>query len=179
LFLRREGKYPEPPITFRQLMKNGHEGKPALMGDWTDHLSTLFPEVRIKKVLEVRAADCVGLPMTGALVALFRGLLYDERALRDASELLPKLSFEEHLEFQDVARREGLSGTFKKRRLWEWAKDLVEMSRQGLTRVDPAEAPLLTPLAEQAESKKSLAEEVLAVAAKGTSPAELLSRFAL
>ena len=52
----------------RQFMKEGFEGAPADMSDWTDHLSTLFPEVRLKKVMEVRGADCASAAMTGARV---------------------------------------------------------------------------------------------------------------
>ena len=79
LFLRRDGQYLAPKQTFRQLMKEGS----ARYGDWVDHLSTLFPEVRIKKVLEIRSADCVDPAMTGGLAALMRGLLYDPTALAE------------------------------------------------------------------------------------------------
>ena len=58
LFLRRNGGYATPSLTFGQLLERGFEGQPARRSDWTDHLSTLFPEVRIKRVMEVRAADC-------------------------------------------------------------------------------------------------------------------------
>ena len=59
LFLRRGGVYLTPGLNFRQLLEKGFEGKPAVQADWVDHLSTLFPEVRIKRVMEVRGADCV------------------------------------------------------------------------------------------------------------------------
>ncbi|HEX8439612.1 glutamate--cysteine ligase, partial [Archangium sp.] len=72
LFLRRRGEYLRPKMSFRQFIQQGFEGSPADMSDWTDHLSTLFPEVRLKKVVEVRGADCVSAPMTGALAALWR-----------------------------------------------------------------------------------------------------------
>ena len=72
LFLRRRGQYLRPKLTFRQLLSDGFEGKPATRGDWADHLSTLFPEVRMKKVIEIRSADSVNAAMTGALAALWR-----------------------------------------------------------------------------------------------------------
>ncbi|MBL8957896.1 MAG: glutamate--cysteine ligase, partial [Myxococcaceae bacterium] len=88
LFLRRRGEYLGPRMTFRQLLADGFEGKPALYDDWVDHLSTLFPEVRIKRVMEIRSADCCSVAMTGALVALLRGLLYDRGARDELSKLV-------------------------------------------------------------------------------------------
>lgn len=73
LFLRRDGEYLVPNVTFRALLDHGWEGQPVTLSDWNDHLSTLFPEVRLKKIIEIRAADCVGAAMTGALAALTAG----------------------------------------------------------------------------------------------------------
>jgi glutamate--cysteine ligase len=179
LFLRREGQYLHPKLTFRQLMKEGHDGHPPDMGDWTDHLSTLFPEVRLKKVVEVRGADCGSAEMTGALGALWRGLLYDATALEEAERLLPKLSLAEHLAFHDTARREGLSGRLGTHELHRLAAELVAIARRGLERLDPADAPLLEPLARVAASGRSPARDVLEAWEKNPSPEALLARFAL
>jgi glutamate--cysteine ligase len=150
LFLRRNGEYLHPKRSFRQLLNEGFEGKPADLDDWTDHLSTLFPEVRLKKVLEVRGADCASPAMTGALGALWRGILYDATALDEAERLLPKLTFTEHLAFHDTARREGLEGRLGSQELHRLAAEMVAISRRGLQRLDAADAPLLDPLAEVA-----------------------------
>lgn len=176
LFLRRQGKYLEPKLTFRQLLEKGFEGERATQSDWVDHLSTLFPEVRIKKVLEVRAADCASVAMTGGLASLFRGLLYDRAALDAALALLPKLSFAEHLAFQDVARREGLAGLHHGRPLWAWTGELLDAAKQGLMRLDPGDVPLLEPLFAQAASRRSPSETVLEDARSGMGPAALLAR---
>lgn len=179
LFLRRNGEYLHPKLTFRQLMKEGFEGRPPDMGDWTDHLSTLFPEVRLKKVLEVRGADCASAAMTGALAALWRGILYDATALDEAERLLPRLSFEEHLAFHDTGRREGLQGKLGSHELHRLAAEMVAIARRGLERLDPADAPLLDPLAEVAASGQSPARAVLDAWEKDPRPESLLSRFAL
>ncbi len=179
LFLRRNGEYLHPKLTFRQLMKEGYEGHPPDQGDWTDHLSTLFPEVRLKKVIEVRGADCVSAEMTGGLAALWRGLLYDATALEEAERLLPKLSFAEHLAFHDTARREGLAGRLGSHELHRLAADMVAIARRGLERLDPADAPLLEPLARVAASGRSPAHAVLAAWEKQPQLEALLARFAL
>ncbi|MFP2930618.1 glutamate--cysteine ligase [Pyxidicoccus sp. 3LG] len=179
LFLRRNGEYLHPKLTFRQLLKEGFEGKPPDLADWTDHLSTLFPEVRLKKVVEVRGADCVNPAMTGALGALWRGILYDATALDEAERLLPKLSFTEHLAFHDTARREGLGGRLGSQELHRLAAEMVAISRRGLQRLDAADAPLLDPLAEVAASGRSPAVAVLEAWQKDPRPESVLARFAL
>ena len=174
LFLRREGKYLDPKITFRQLMADGFQGSAARHGDWADHLSTLFPEVRIKKVLEIRSADCVSAELTGALAALMRGLLYDATALTELEAALPKLPLPAHLELHGLAQREGLEGKFAGRALAGLAVDVVEIAARGLARLDPADAPLLAPLLAVAKSGKSPAHKVLE-APRG--PVALLDAF--
>jgi glutamate--cysteine ligase len=179
LFLRRGGEYLTPSLTFGQLLREGYDGQPARGGDWIDHLSTLFPEVRIKRVLEVRGADSVSLSLTGALVALWRGLLYDPDALQAALRLVPRLSFEEHLELHAEAQRRGLQGKARGVSLGALALEMVLLAREGLRRIDSEDAPLLDPLEERARAGRCPAEDVLEASGSGISPAQLLARFAL
>jgi glutamate--cysteine ligase len=179
LFLRRRGEYLHPKLTFRQLLKEGFEGQPAEMGDWTDHLSTMFPEVRLKKVIEVRGADCVSAEMTGGLAALWRGLLYDKTALEEGERLLPKLSFAEHQAFHHTARQQGLAGKLGTQELHKLAAEMVAIARRGLERLDPQDAPLVDPLARVAASGHSPAQAVLDAWEKDPRPEALLARFTL
>jgi glutamate--cysteine ligase len=179
LFLRRSGEYLHPKLTFRQLMKEGFEGQPGDMGDWTDHLSTMFPEVRLKKVIEVRGADCGSAEMTGGLAALWRGLLYARTALEEGERLLPKLSFTDHLAFHDTARKQGLAGKLGRQELHQLAGEMVAIARRGLERLDPQDVPLLEPLVRVAASGRSPAQAVLEAWEKDPRPEALLSRFTL
>ena len=91
-FVLREGKYHDcTRVTFRQFMNGALEGEIAdarpNMGDWTNHLSTVFPEVRLKKFMEMRGADGGPWRKICALPALWVGLLYDEAALEKADAL--------------------------------------------------------------------------------------------
>ena len=179
LFLRRGGDYTTPAMTFGELLHHGYQGRPALLSDWTDHLSTLFPEVRIKRVMEVRGADSVSLAMTGGLLALWRGLLYDPGALDAALSLVPRLSYDGHLAFHQEAQRRGLRGKLGTTSLGSLALEMVRIARAGLQRLDPADAPLLDVLEARAASGQSPAEDVLTAAETVRSPAALLARFAL
>jgi glutamate--cysteine ligase len=174
LFLRRDGKYLTPKLTFGQLLAGGFEGQPALDTDWVDHLSTLFPEVRIKRVLEVRSADAVDGPMTGALAALMRGLLYDRQAVDELAAAMPK-TVEEHRALHLAAQREGLGA----KGLLERSRDVVAIARAGLTRLDPADVPLLAPLEAVIESGRSPSATVLEAFGKRTSDSAFLEQVAL
>ncbi len=177
LFLRRREQYLLPKLTFRQLLSEGFEGQPARFSDWIDHLSTLFPEVRLKKVIEVRSADCVTAELTGGLAALWRGVLYDATALSQAERLLPKFSYEQHLKFAAAARTEGLRGSFQSVRFADAAGALLEIAQSGLKRLDPLDAPLLDPLRQVAHEGRSPAEAVLDQWRKDPDPVRLLDRF--
>ncbi|MEW5738388.1 MAG: glutamate-cysteine ligase family protein [Myxococcota bacterium] len=177
LFLRREGRYLDPKCTFRQLLATGWEGRPALESDWIDHLSTMFPEVRLKRVIEIRSADAVNVAQTGALAALMRGVLYDDGARDEATRLLPPLQPREHLELHAAAQAQGLSARLGKGTLADYAADLVAIAARGLQRLDPLDAPLLAPLAEVAAARRSPAQAVLDALADDARPEVLLARF--
>ncbi|MFT3706754.1 MAG: glutamate-cysteine ligase family protein [Archangium sp.] len=165
LFLRRDGGYLAPKMTFGEFVAKGFDGRAATHSDWIDHLSTLFPEVRIKKVIEIRAADCNGVAMTGALGAIMRGMLYDATALDEAGRVLGKLTPQQHRDLHARAQVQGLAAVVSgKRTLAEAARELVQISAGGLKRIGGDDGALLEPLRE--------------VAARGTSPAvEVLKRF--
>ncbi len=179
LFLRRNGGYVTPAMTFGELLERGYEERPARRSDWIDHLSTLFPEVRIKRVMEVRAADSVSLEMTAGLPALWRGLLYDEASLDAALGLVPRLSFAEQLAFHEEAQRRGLRGKLRGTPIGALALEMLRLAGSGLQRLDPEDVPLLEPLEARARSGRSPAEDVLDAAKEETSPARLLARFRL
>src|SRR5205085_7593156 len=105
LFVRNGTEYRDAiGQTFRDWLTtgrlaSGEKAQPTL-SHWVDHLTTLFPEVRVKRVLEVRGADVVPLPLLFALPALWVGLLYDPSACAAAAELTRKWSFAELVDFQ-------------------------------------------------------------------------------
>ncbi|MHB8876554.1 MAG: glutamate--cysteine ligase [Myxococcaceae bacterium] len=179
LFLRRRGEYLRPRCTFGDFLRLGCQSERAMHADWVDHLSTLFPEVRIKRVLEIRGADSVSAPLTGALAALMRGLLYEPGALADAERLLPRLSFADHLGLHEQAQRHGLQGKLGHTPLSSLARELLAIAGKGLARLDREDLPVLEPLAELAATGHSPARGVLAAFEKNNDPAKLLAGFAL
>jgi glutamate--cysteine ligase len=136
-FVIREGKYHDcTHVTFRQFMAGAlretvPDGTPT-MGDWTNHLSTLFPDVRLKRYLEMRGADGGPWRRICALPAFWVGLLYDEAALDAAEDLTKGWSFEEVQALRDTVPVEGLSATFRNHHLRETAREVLAISRMGL-----------------------------------------------
>ena len=169
IFLRRGGKYLDPGgRTFRAFLAEGLHGERATLADWEDHLTTLFPEVRVKGVVEVRGADACDVDMTMALVALWKGLLYDGGARARAWEAVKDLTLDARRALMRAAGREGLAGLLPDgRSLAELAEELVEAAAEGLCRQHCCgqggedERIWLAPLRARAASGRSPADEAL------------------
>jgi len=110
----------------------GLPGKLPTMDDWADHLTTLFPEVRLKKYLEMRGADAGPWGRLCALPALWAGLLYDQPSLEAVWELVKGWSNADHNTLRGMAAKTGLKGEIAGRPVKDWAMDVLEIARNGL-----------------------------------------------
>jgi glutamate--cysteine ligase len=129
------------------------------------HLTTLFPEVRLKRIIEVRGADCV--PFLSALPALWKGLLYDDTATDAAFDLARDWSFaEREAALEDVTRR-GLAARAAGQPVLALARELAAIASEGLRRIGHGDGPLadervlLEPLHAQLAKGRSLGEELV------------------
>ncbi len=136
VFVTREhGWLPMHGLPFRSYLKEGYRGLQATFADWSLHLTSIFTEVRLKTYVEVRGADSVPPALAMAVAAFWKGILYDDRARRDAWRLVASHSFEERRAFQrDVASR-GLEARLGETSARELAAELVRISRRGLERM--------------------------------------------
>lgn len=138
-FVIRDGIYRDMThMTFRQFMDGKARGEitdpEATMGDWVNHLSTLFPDVRLKRFLEMRGADGGPWRRICALPAFWVGLLYDAEALDAAEDLTRDWTFEEVRQMRDAVPVEGISTVFRNHTLRAVARDVLAISRDGLKR---------------------------------------------
>ena len=122
-------------LTFRQFMERGFEVDGQVLRptvrDWDMHLTTLFPDVRLKRIIEVRGADTVPRAHICALPAVWKGLLYDADALDGTLSLLSGVSTEVLDAGQlDVARR-GLRAEMGKHKVRDLARELVALRTVG------------------------------------------------
>ncbi|SDT90435.1 glutamate--cysteine ligase [Stappia sp. ES.058] len=138
-FVKRGSTYHDVTgTTFRDFMNGALNGvipdpTPSI-GDWNNHLSTLFPDVRLKKYLEMRGADGGPWRRICALPALWVGLLYDDGVLDQAHEMIRDWSAEERLALRNDVPAGGLETPFRNRRVLDLAKEMLALSREGLKR---------------------------------------------
>src|SRR5262249_54564577 len=93
-------------MTFRQFWKDGYQGERATLEDWNSHLTTLFPETRMKGYIEVRSIDSQRPELMMAAPAIVKGLFYDADCLAGAWDIVKRWRWEERLElFHDAHRR--------------------------------------------------------------------------
>jgi glutamate--cysteine ligase len=142
-------------------------GERPSLKDWGDHLTTLFPEVRLKTYLEMRGADSGPQTELCGLPALWTGILYDDAALAAAWDLCKDWTTEQRTALRVDAARHGLKAVIAGRSLRDVARDVVEIAREGLKgrqRFNGAgqdERAFLNPVAEVAESGVTPAERLL------------------
>ena len=148
-------------FTFRRFMREGWQGEHATRADWALHLSTLFPEGRLKKFIEVRGCDCGSLEMIAALGADdARPALRRHRARR-GDALTARLSFAERQRLADEVPRQGFAARAGDHAVGDLAQELVAIARDGLPRVAPAALPLLAPVEEIAATRRTQADAMV------------------
>ncbi len=162
-FVHRDTYIAANGMTFRSFMESGFQGAQPTMDDWGLHLSTLFPDGRMKQYLEVRSCDASTLPMTIALGALCCGFLYDNEACQNAIALTAGLSFEERKSFNDSVNKQGFAALLpgSKTSAGELATELVQIAKDGLKRIDPTEIPYLDPVFEIVDTQRTEATKLL------------------
>lgn len=137
-FLAREGRYLDVSgQSFRDFMNGtlaGHPGLRPTIKDWEDHLTTLFPEVRLKRFLEMRGADGCHWQGLCALPALWVGLLYDEAALDEAYGLIADWSAQERQALREDVPGQGFKAKIRDKTVHDIAREVVAISASGLKR---------------------------------------------
>jgi len=171
-FIYRDGRYIDVAgASFRDFLEGKLAALPGVkptMEDWADHLTTLFPEVRLKKFLEMRGADAGPFGLLLALPALWAGLLYDKTSLDAAADLVAKWTAEERQTMRDRVPRLGLKTPFHGRTLREVGRDILALAEAGLKRRarrndgGEDETRALTPLWEIVEEGRTQADRLLA-----------------
>jgi glutamate--cysteine ligase len=152
-----EGRLPQLP------------GEKPVMKDWTDHLTTIFPEVRLKRYLEMRGADSGPWRRLCALPAFWVGLLYHQPSLDAAWDLVKGWTAEERQKLRDDVPKRALGAMIRGRTVQELAAEVLALSRQGLEArgrhgcKGRTEAAFLDPLDEITATGKTAAENLLAL----------------
>jgi glutamate--cysteine ligase len=170
-FSYRDGTYHDlAGKSFRKFMRGELTelpGAKATMRDWGDHMTTSFPEVRLKKYLEMRGADGGPWNRLCALPAFWVGLLYDQTALDAAWDLVKDFTMVERNALRDGVAKHALKLPFRNGTLRDIAIEALKISAHGLqrrarkNRNGADESMYLEPLIEIAEANQTSAERKL------------------
>ncbi|WP_299836766.1 glutamate--cysteine ligase [uncultured Jannaschia sp.] len=172
-FVYRDGAYVDAlGQSFRDFMRGelpALPGEKPTMADWADHLTTLFPEARIKKYMEMRGADGGPWRRLCALPAFWVGLLYDDASLDAAWDLAKDWDQETRLALRVASSVDGLQAQVGDVRMHDLARELVAISEAGLKArarpgaggLVPDETHFLNALKESVETGKVPADELL------------------
>jgi glutamate--cysteine ligase len=165
--VKREGKVVHNTgQTFRRFLAEGWQGVRATKEDWVTHVNSLFPEVRLKRTLEMRGADSLPTDLVCALPALWKGLLYEDHALASAEALASRVRLEDARAARpDIADR-ALRARLGEREVGEWASDLLRIASGGLER--------LSNLNKSGEDERIHLARLERLVSKGQSPADAL-----
>ncbi len=173
-FVYRDGKYIDAlGMSFRDFLKGelpALPGEKPLLSDWADHLTTVFPEARIKQFIEMRGADGGPWRRLCALPALWVGLMYDQAALDAAWDLCKGWSAEQREALRVAASVDGLQAKVDGIDMHDLAREVVAISEAGLkARARPGagglvgdETHFLNALKETVETGQTPADELLA-----------------
>jgi glutamate--cysteine ligase len=135
-FVMRNGKFVScAGESFRKFMDGKLPqlpGEKPTMKDWADHLTTIFPEVRLKRYMEMRGTDSGPWRRLCALPAFWTGLFYDQSALDAAWDIAKDWTAEERQALRDAVPREGLSAMIRGRTISDVAREVLKLSRAGL-----------------------------------------------
>lgn len=165
-FIHRAGRYHSAEgMTFREFLGGKHAFKPR-MSDWEVHVSTVFPDVRLKKFIELRGADAGSVEMIAALAAFWTGLLYNADSLAEAHALGQQLGMETLSGLRAEVPKMGLKAQFNSITLLDVARQLVALSSKGLARRAglmgmASEQGYLKPLEDIASSGETRADRLL------------------
>lgn len=170
-FVMRDGRYINcAGESFRKFLAGNLPqlpGEKPVIKDWNDHITTIFPEVRLKKYLEMRGSDSGPWRRLCALPALWTGVLYEQGPLDAAWDLVKDWTAAERQALRDAVPRQGLKAMIRGRSVQDLARDMLKFSRAGLEARNKqgckgkSEASFLDVLDETVATGKTAAENLL------------------
>lgn len=147
-------------IDFQTFIEKGFEGYEATLEDFKLHANLYFPEVRLRKFIEIRNHDCANHGMQYSILAMYKGLLYNKKALADVEKLMSKYTYNDIMEFRYHVPKNALNTRIKKHSAKDIAKELLKISQNALK--------------ENAQGEEKFLEPILELTPFGLSPADVI-----
>jgi glutamate--cysteine ligase len=162
IFIQRDGIPYEinGDITFEEFLKNGWAGTQATLEDYELQANLYFPEVRMRNFIELRNHDCVGGDLKYAILAIYKGIMYNKSAMSDCEELFKHLQYKDFAELRFNVPKQTLNAQVKKTKVLDYAKEILNITEKHLKENQTGEELFLAPIKE--------------LTSKGLCPADIL-----
>ena len=134
-FINRNHHYIDmTKYTFKEYLdeNSNNQDDAILLKDWEDHLTTLFPQVRLKQYIEIRSMDACSWDLICSQPAFWIGILYDDEIMDNVKEITESWTLEDREYLNKTVPQEGLQSKFKEKKLISFAQDFFELSKKGL-----------------------------------------------
>ena len=149
-------------ITFEEFIKNGFHGESATLGDYELQANLYFPEVRLRNFIEIRNHDCVGGNLKYAILAIYKGIMYDNCAMDEGEELFKHLHYKDFSELRYNVPKLALQANIKRAKAVDYAKEIIKIAEKSLRRNQTGDTLFLDEIKEYTE--------------KGLSPADIIQK---
>ncbi len=162
IFIVRDNKPVEilGKINFSQFIQDGFEGYSATLEDFQLHANLYFPEVRLRNFIEIRNHDCANHGMQYSILAIYKGVLYNNNALNEIEKLLLNFSYNQIMEFRYNVPKNALKGRIGKSQIKDIVKEILLIVQNSLK--------------ENEQGEEHYLESILELAPYGISPADLI-----
>lgn len=150
IFIQRDNNPVEinGDITFEEFMKNGYSGCQATIEDYELQANLYFPEVRMRNFIEIRNHDCVGGDLKYAILAIYKGIFYDNSAMDECEDLLKHLQYKDFSELRYNVPKQALQAKIKKEKVLDYAKNIIQIAEKYLKQAQTGEELFLDSIKE-------------------------------
>ena len=148
-------------ITFEQYIQDGFNGAFATLEDYELQANLYFPEVRMRNFIEIRNHDCVGGDLKYAILAIYKGIMYNKSAMEECEELLKHLQYKDFSEIRYNVPKNALNTNIKKAKLGDYAKEIINIAEKSLKEMQTGEAYFLNSIKEYTFNNLTPADVVL------------------
>ena len=148
IFLYKDKDYiqTDGEINFLEYMENGCKNHLATIEDYELQANLCFPEVRMRNFIEIRNHDCVGGDLKYSIPAIYKGIMYNEDAMRECEELFKHLQYKDFSEIRYNVPKTTLNTRIKKARVFDYAIEILKIAEKGLKSFNTGEEYFLEPI---------------------------------
>lgn len=148
-------------ITFEEYIKEGFGGITPTISDYELQANLCFPEVRLRNFIEIRNHDCVGGDLKYAILAIYKGIFYDNNAMNETEELLKHLQYKDFSELRYNVPKQGLKSPIKKHTVCDYSKEIINIAEKSIKEAQTGEGLFLQSIKDYINRGISPADEII------------------